>query len=109
MMPDSNPGWEALGHRRMGDIFYSNWRRGTFAHTSPVYVACGGEWRMFDRDTARLMLTLIEGNLAYIRESTVQHVPGTVTHPHGEADHMAHLERPFREARAAIEERMRER
>ena len=37
-----------------------------------------------------------------------QHAPGTVTHHHGEADHLAYLERPFHQARQAILERMRQ-
>ena len=86
---------------------FDGWRRGIFAHTSPIYVAVGGDWWMFDKATTQYMLTLIEGDLAYIREGSVQHTKGNVTHHHGEEDHMAHLERPFHEAREAIEERMR--
>ena len=89
-----------------GRAHYDNWRRGVFAHTSPIYVACGGEWWMFDKDAAQYMLTLIEGDLGYIREHSGQHKPGTVTHHHGEDDHMAYLERPFLEARDAINERV---
>ena len=61
---------------------------------------------MFDEATARYMLTLIEGDLAYVREGSGQHKAGTVTHHHGEDDHIAYLERPFIEARAAIHQRM---
>jgi hypothetical protein len=86
---------------------YDVWRRGIFAHSSPIYVACGGDWWMFDRGTAQYMLTLVEGNLAYIRESSRQYDPGAVTHRHGEDDHIAYLTRPFLEAQAAIQERMR--
>ena len=107
LKPEEGPSGDTLDRQRLGDRFYSNWRRATFAHTSPVYVACGGEWWMFNADTARTMLAHIEGDLAYIRNSSVQHIPGTVTHPHGEADHIAHLGRPFLDARAAIEERLR--
>ena len=82
-------------------------RRGMFAHTSPVYVACGGEWWMFDEERARYMMTLIDAGLTYIREGSTQHRPGTVTHHHGEEDHIAYLERPFHEAQNAVEERMR--
>jgi hypothetical protein len=52
------------------------------------------------------MLTLIEGDLTYIREVAAQHAPGTTTHHHGEDDHLAYLERPFVEARQAIHRRM---
>ena len=92
-----------------GSVHFDLWRRGIFAHTSPIYVACGGEWEMYDEATLRYMLTLIEGDLVYIRESSGQHVPGSVTHHHGEDDHVAYLERPFIEARDAIHERMHRR
>ena len=107
LSPEAFPGWgdDAAG-LQIGDYFYNNWRRGTFAHTSPIYVACGGDWWMFDPDTARLMLKLIEGGMAYMENTTVQHLPGTTTHPHGESDHIAHLQRPFVEARQAIERRV---
>ena len=82
------------------------WKRGMFAHTSPIYVACGGEWTMFDEATAQYMLTMIEGDLTYIRETSGQHMNGNVTHHHGEDDHMAYLERPFIEAQKAIHDRM---
>lgn len=82
------------------------WQRGVFAHTSPVYVACGGEWTRFSPETAQYMLTLIDGTLTYIRNRSAQYRPGTVTHHHGESDHLAYLERPFQEAIAAIHRRM---
>jgi hypothetical protein len=85
---------------------HDGWRRGIIAHTSPVYIAVGGEWWMFDIEAANYMLTLIEGGLAYIRNTALHHRPGAVTHHHGEADHLAFLERPFMEAREAIHRRM---
>ena len=85
---------------------FDAWRRGIFAHTSPIYVACGGDWWMFDRDTAQYMLTLIEGDLQYIRHNSTLADDGTVSHHHGEEDHIAYLERPFHEAREAVHERM---
>ena len=85
---------------------YDGWRRGLFAHTSPIYIACGGEWWLFDTEAAQYMLTLIDGNLTYIRETAARHQAGTTTHHHGEADHLAYLERPFLEAREAIHRRM---
>lgn len=83
------------------------WRRGVFAHTSPIYVSSGGDWEMYDQATAQYMLTMIEGDLSYIRGGSGQHTHGNVTHHHGEDDHIAYLERPFREAQAAVQERMR--
>ena len=61
---------------------------------------------MFDMATAQYMLTMIEGDLTYIRETSGQHMHGDVTHHHGEDDHMAYLERPFIEAQKAIHTRM---
>ena len=85
---------------------HDEWRRGVMAHTSPVYVACGGDWWLFNQETAQYMLTLIEGSLSYIRELGPRDQAGTVTHHHGEEDHEAYLERPFLEARTAIHRRM---
>lgn len=85
---------------------HDGWSRGVMAHTSPVYVACGDDWRMFDPQTAQYMLTLIDGSLTYIRELSLQHRPGTVTHHHGEEDHLAYLERPFLQAREALHRRL---
>ena len=82
------------------------WSRGVFAHTSPIYVACGGDWEMFDEQAAQYMLTMVEGGLDYIRDTAPLHAPGTVTHHHGEDDHVAYLQRPFLEARDAIHRRM---
>ena len=83
------------------------WRRGVFAHTSPVYVACGEEWWLFDEEAAHYMLTLIDGALAYIRTTAIQWRPGTVTHHHGETDHLSYLERPFLQGREAISRRLK--
>lgn len=85
---------------------HDSWSRGVMAHTSPVYLACGGDWWLFDRGTAQYMLTLIDGSLSYIRHLSPQHPPGTVTHHHGEDDHLAYLERPFLEAQEAIHRRL---
>ncbi len=85
---------------------HDGWRRGIIAHTSPVYIAIGGEWWMFDPETANYMLTLIEGGLSYIRQSARHYEPGTTTHHHGEDDHIAYLSRPFQEAQEAIHRRM---
>ena len=82
------------------------WNRGVFAHTSPIYVACGGDWWMFDEGVARYMLTLIEGGLTYMNDTVAVDRPGGVTHHHGENDHLAYLSRPFLEARQALHNRM---
>jgi hypothetical protein len=95
------PGYTSVPHR-------DGWGRGVFAHTSPVYVACGGQWWMFDREVANYMLTLIDGSIQYIRHTALQHPHGEALHHHGEHDHLAYLERPFQEAAAALHRRMHE-
>lgn len=87
-------------------IKYGTGTHEVYAHTSPIYVACGGEWQMFDRRVASNILASVEGSLAYIRENTRQHDPARTTHHHGEGDHTAYLERPFIEAREAVHKRM---
>lgn len=76
------------------------------AHTSPVYVAVGGEWHMFDTGAASYLLTLLEGGIEYIRTRARQWPESMVTHHHGRDDHLAFLEEPFQEAIAAVHERM---
>ena len=93
------PGYTAVPH-------LDGWGRGLMAHTSPIYVACGGAWWMFNQEAAQYMLTLVEGCISYIRQTSRQDRPGEVTHHHGEEDHLAYLERPFAEAREAIHKRM---
>lgn len=85
---------------------HDGWRRGIMAHTSPIYIACGGAYHLFDVDNAHYMLSLIEGGLSYIRQRSYQHKPGTTTHHHGMDDHYAFLERPYKEAMDAIHQRM---
>jgi hypothetical protein len=86
---------------------HDGWRRGIMAHTSPVYISVGGEWWMHNQETSQYMLTLIHGGLEYIRRHSRQHPPGTVTHHHGEEDHLGYLERPFREALEKVQNRVR--
>lgn len=88
---------------------FDEWRRGIMARTSPIYVAVGEPWDLFDAQTAAYMLTLLDGNIRYIRQHSPQYPASTITHGHGEADHMAFLERPFQEAIQAIHKRMHER
>jgi hypothetical protein len=52
------------------------------------------------------MLTLIDGGLAHIRHQARYYPPDSVTHHHGEEDHLGYLERPFHEAIAALHQRM---
>jgi hypothetical protein len=81
-------------------------KRGIFAHTSPVYVACGADWTMFEPATGQYMLTLIDMSLAYLRGMTTHFPAEGVTHRHPDPDHQAHLERPFLEAAAVMRRRM---
>jgi hypothetical protein len=109
-VPFDDDGW--LAARCGGNDYFDGpahrdvWQRGVFAHTSPIYVATGGRWEMFDPAHARYMLTLIEGSLAYMRERAVRFPDGYATHHHGEDDHAAVLERPFLEARRRLEARL---
>ncbi len=90
-------------------MHHDGWHRRRFAHTSPVYVAVGGgDWWMWNDETASYMLTLVDGALRYVRERSTQYPPGHATHHHGEADHLAYLEQPFHQARQAIHQRMHE-
>ena len=84
------------------------WQRRVFAHTSPVYVTTGDDWRMFDAGHAAYMQNVIEGTLAYVRERSTQHPAELVSHHHGETDHMGYLERPFLEALELVKGRREE-
>ena len=87
--------------RRLPKRFTTN-----FAHTSPIYVAVGDDWSLFDHAAAKYMLTLVDGGLAHIRHQARYYPKGSVTHHHGEEDHQAYLERPFHEAISALHARM---
>jgi hypothetical protein len=104
------PSWSnhETAKKDVPNTHYDGWRRGHFAHTSPIYIAVGGDWWMFDEATARHMLTVFEGDKSYINNVVGQHPHGSVTHHHGEDDHIAYLERPFVEAREAVLKRMRD-
>jgi hypothetical protein len=82
-----------------------DWTRPVFAHTSPVYIACGGDWAMTDPEGIRYIRTLVEGARDYVRHTAVRRSDQVTTHHHGEADHLAWLERPFTEALRALDER----
>lgn len=85
---------------------HDGWRRGIMAHTSPIYLAVGGPWWMFSKESAEYMLTLIHGGLEYVKTRSKQWQPGTVTHHHGNDDHMKFLEEPFQQAIEAIHRRL---
>ena len=71
---------------------YDGGQRGIMGHTSPIYLAVGGDWTMFDLATANYMLTLCSGGIEYIRTRAHQWPEGTVTHHHGNHDHQEFLE-----------------
>ena len=86
---------------------HDGWERGVFAHTSPVYIACGdGEWSQFDADHAQAMLAMIEGGLQRVSQVAVRYPEDRISHHHSEPDHGAFLERPFREALERVRERL---
>jgi hypothetical protein len=81
------------------------WERRIFAHTSPVYVACGGGgWNRRDPDQDRRMRVLIGAGMERIRNAR-SYPEDRITHHHGEPDHAAFLERPFLEALAHLDAR----
>ena len=82
-----------------------DWARPVFAHTSPVYIACGGDWAMTNPEGIRYIRTLVEGAREYVRHTAVRRTDQVTTHHHGEADHLAWLERPFTEALRALDKR----
>jgi hypothetical protein len=94
------------GPKYVAHPHYDVWQRGMFAHTSPIYLAVGGDWWMFDKDTAQYMLTLVEGGLSYIRHTAPLRDDDQTLHHHGMKDHVGYLEKPFHEAAAAIHRRM---
>ena len=82
------------------------WERRIFGHTSPVYIACGGdEWSRSDPEQDRRMLTLIEGGLERVRTGR-RYPEDRITHHHTELDHTAFLERPFLEAQELVRRRV---
>lgn len=80
---------------------------GIMAHTSPIYVAVGGEWWMSSQETAQYLLTLLHGGLEHIRYRSRQYSEGIVTHHHGEMDHLSYLERPFQEAIESVSKQLK--
>jgi len=90
------------------DYHLDEWGRQVFAHTSPVYVACGGGWTMTDPEGIRYIRTIVEGARDYVRHTAVRRSDQVTTHHHGEANHLAWLERPFDEALRALDDRSRE-
>ncbi|HEY3282309.1 MAG TPA: CehA/McbA family metallohydrolase, partial [Armatimonadota bacterium] len=93
------PAYEAIPH-------FDSWRRGVMGHTSPIYLACGGDYQLMDPEVVSYMLTLVHGGLEYIRQRSAQTPEERITHHHSEADHQAFLERPFHEASAALHQRL---
>jgi hypothetical protein len=62
---------------------------------------------MTDPEGIRYIRTLVEGAREYVRHTAVRRSDQHTTHHHGQADHLAWLERPFAEALRALEERDR--
>jgi len=87
-------------------LHHDCWKRGVMAHTSPIYITVNDDWQMYSAKTMSYMLTLLHGGIEYIQSRPRQYHPGTVIHHHGEEDHLAYLERPFREAIEAVKHRM---
>ena len=93
------PGYNRVSHH---DV----WKRNMMAHTSPVYVACGGDYNVCSPETMQYMMTLVNGSLEYVRKQTHPWQPGRVTHHHDFSDHQAFLEEPFQQALSALHLKM---
>jgi hypothetical protein len=104
--------WIAL---RAGGPGYFNARRtlcsferGVFAHTSPIYLRSGpAADRTTDDETLEYLLTRVDAARAYVETMAPTRRLGGGGHPHGEVDHLAHLVRPFDEARVRLRGRRR--
>ena len=87
-----------------------SFERGVFAHTSPIYLRSGPDAdRTTDDETLEYLLTRVDAARAYVASMAPTTRLGGGGHPHGEPDHLAHLLRPFDQARARLLERRRER
>ena len=87
-----------------------SFERGVFAHTSPIYLRSGADAdRTTDDETLQYLLTRVDAARAYVTSMAPTRRLGGGGHPHGEADHLAHLVRPFDEARTRLEARRRPR
>ena len=53
--------------------------------------------------------TVVEGARDYVRHTAIRRPDELTTHHHGEANHLAWLERPFTEALQSLDRRDRER
>ena len=85
-----------------------SFERGVFAHTSPIYLRSGPDAdRTTDDDTLEYLLTRVDAARAYVTSMAPIRRLGGGGHPHGEEDHIAHLTRPFDEARTRLEARRR--
>lgn len=88
------------------DNHLDEWRRPVFAHTSPVYVACGGPWAMADRPSLRYIRTVVAGARDYVRHTAIRRDDRTTTHHHGQPNHLAWLQQPFDDALLALDRRL---
>jgi hypothetical protein len=85
---------------------HDGWRRGVMAHTSPVYIAAGGDYDLLNPADAQYMLTLVEGGLTYLRQLAPQRPEKHTTHHHNHEDHQRYLEEPYLQARELLHRRM---
>ena len=81
---------------------HDTWNRQVFAHTSPVYVTISENYCLFDADTIRHLLRIVDGARRYITERSRTEWAGVTTHRHGGSDHIEFLVEPFDEATHAL-------
>ena len=74
----AGPGDSWIACRAFGaDHHLDDCGRRVFAHTSPVYLACGGDRTMTDPEGLRYIRTLVEGARDYVPDTAVRQVrPG---------------------------------
>jgi hypothetical protein len=84
------------------------WARPVVAHTSPVYLSVGEQYRRYDEAVVTSMLALVDGAAEYIEHRARRFWPDTACHRHGRDDHLAFLIEPLVEARTALTGRLAE-
>jgi hypothetical protein len=108
---DDGPGWlcarvcgggpEYLTHHR------DCWQRAIMAHSSPVYISCGRGENMADRAALEYTRELVGRARSYVTAMASADTGPDVLHHH-RGDHRRFLIRPFEEADAALDRRLRQ-
>lgn len=76
------------------------------AHSSPIYIVCGGLQYTGDRDALEYTMGMVERGRSYVKDFAPTDIGPDVLHHHGR-NHAEFLLKPFDEARAALEQMLR--